>query len=82
MCWSCTCVLGISKYTRDVCHISPVPNGTMGLYKANWSRFYQEYRAKTLTEKYANLNTQMDKVIHNANTEILSLQNKLSGRSH
>ncbi|KAJ5940403.1 hypothetical protein N7516_000571 [Penicillium verrucosum] len=41
-------------------------------------RFYQEYRAKTLTEKYANLNTQMDKVIHNANTEILSLQNKLS----
>ncbi|KAJ5195810.1 hypothetical protein N7449_006289 [Penicillium cf. viridicatum] len=50
----------------------------MGLSKANLSRFYQEYRARTLTEKYANLNTQMDKVIHNANTEILSLQNKLS----
>ncbi|KAJ5295799.1 hypothetical protein N7508_010620 [Penicillium antarcticum] len=41
--------------------------------------FYQEFRAKTLAEKYANLNTQMDNVIHNANTEILSLQNKLSG---
>jgi hypothetical protein len=54
----------------------------MGLSEANLSSFYQEYRAKTLTEKYANLNTQMDKVIHNANTEILSLQNKLSGRSN
>ncbi|OQD98077.1 hypothetical protein PENSOL_c010G05440 [Penicillium solitum] len=49
------------------------------IYPASlWHEFYQEYRAKTLTEKYANLNTQMDKVIHNANTEILSLQNKLS----
>ncbi|KAJ5178576.1 Zinc finger RING-type [Penicillium coprophilum] len=47
-------------------------------YQSTQEIFYQEYRAKTLTEKYANLNTQMDKVIHNANTEILSLQNKLS----
>ena len=39
----------------------------------------RSFRAKTLTEKYANLNTQMDKVIHNANTEISSLQNRLSG---
>ncbi|CAP96950.1 Pc21g20530 [Penicillium rubens Wisconsin 54-1255] len=47
-------------------------------YQSTQEIFYQEYRAKTLTEKYANLNTQMDKIIHNANTEILSLQNKLS----
>ncbi|KAJ5559098.1 Zinc finger RING-type [Penicillium sp. DV-2018c] len=40
--------------------------------------FYQEYRAKSLTEKYANLSTQMDKVIHNANTEIMALQKKLT----
>ncbi|EKV15820.1 hypothetical protein PDIG_12730 [Penicillium digitatum PHI26] len=53
-------------------------NDTMRLPKTDLSRCYQEYRAKTLTEKYASLNTQMDKVIHNANTEILSLQNKLS----
>ncbi|KAI2706365.1 hypothetical protein DTO013E5_679 [Penicillium roqueforti] len=47
-------------------------------YQSTQEIFYQEYRAKTLTEKYTNLNTQMDKVIHNANTEIMSLQNKLS----
>lgn len=40
---------------------------------------YQEFLAKTLTEKYATMNTQMDKVIHNANTEISSLQSRLSG---
>lgn len=40
---------------------------------------YQEFLAKTLTEKYATINTQMDKVIHNANTEISSLQTRLSG---
>ena len=43
--------------------------------------FYQEFLAKTLTEKYATINTQMDKVIHNANTEISSLQARLSGTS-
>ncbi|KAJ5770140.1 Zinc finger RING-type [Penicillium nucicola] len=47
-------------------------------YQSTQEIFYQEFRAKTLTEKYATLNTQMDKVIHNANTEILSLQSKLS----
>ncbi|GKZ24093.1 hypothetical protein AbraCBS73388_010711 [Aspergillus brasiliensis] len=38
---------------------------------------YQEYLAKTLTDKYTNLNTQMDKVIHNANTEISALQARI-----
>ncbi|KAJ5783148.1 hypothetical protein N7457_004922 [Penicillium paradoxum] len=47
-------------------------------YQSTQEIFYQEYRAKTLTEKYASLNTQMDKIIHNANTEIMSLQNKLT----
>ncbi|KAE8139081.1 cyclin [Aspergillus pseudotamarii] len=40
--------------------------------------YYQEFLAKTLTEKYTGLNTQMDKVIHNANTEISILQTRLS----
>lgn len=43
------------------------------------SRFYQEFLGKTLTEKYTSLNAQMDKVVHNANTEIATLQSKLSG---
>ncbi|KAF4253354.1 hypothetical protein KXW98_002082 [Aspergillus fumigatus] len=41
-------------------------------------RFYQEYLGKSLTEKYSTLNTHMDRVIHNANTEISALQAKLN----
>jgi E3 ubiquitin-protein ligase CCNP1IP1 len=43
------------------------------------SRFYQEFLGKTLTDKYTSLNTQMDRVVHNANTEISSLQSRVSG---
>ncbi|KAI4167747.1 MAG: hypothetical protein LQ343_006942 [Gyalolechia ehrenbergii] len=39
---------------------------------------YQEYLAKSLTEKYNNLGTQMDKIIHNANMEINTLNQKIS----
>ncbi|CAG8360690.1 unnamed protein product [Penicillium salamii] len=48
-------------------------------YQSTQEIFYQEYQAKSLTEKYSNLNTQMDKVIHNANSEITAMQNKISG---
>lgn len=41
---------------------------------------YQEYLAKSLTEKYNNLGTQMDKIIHNANMEINTLNQKISSR--
>ncbi|GIJ92015.1 hypothetical protein Asppvi_010990 [Aspergillus pseudoviridinutans] len=43
-------------------------------------RFYQEYLGKSLTEKYSTLNTHMDRVIHNANTEISALQAKLNDK--
>ncbi|KAE8392949.1 hypothetical protein BDV23DRAFT_170594 [Aspergillus alliaceus] len=36
--------------------------------------FYQEFLAKTLTDKYTGLNTQMDKVLYNANSEVSNLQ--------
>ena len=42
--------------------------------------FYQEYLGKTLTDKYGTLNNQMDKVIHDANSEISNLQTKISGQ--
>lgn len=41
--------------------------------------FYQEFLGKSLSDKYTSLNTQMDRVIHNANSEISSLQARLSG---
>ena len=41
---------------------------------------YQEYLAKTLTDKYGNLSVQMDKIINEANTELDSLTQKLAGK--
>ncbi|KAL5330188.1 hypothetical protein ACEPPN_003713 [Leptodophora sp. 'Broadleaf-Isolate-01'] len=39
---------------------------------------YQAYLAKSLTDKYNMLNTQVDKVVHDANGEISSLRNTIS----
>lgn len=47
--------------------------------KLTLHRFYQEFLGKSLTEKYTSLSTQMDKVIHNANSEISALHKKISG---
>ncbi|CAK48291.1 uncharacterized protein An11g00580 [Aspergillus niger] len=49
-------------------------------YQTTQEIFYQEFLAKTLTEKYTNLNTQLDKVVHNANSEISALQARISGQ--
>ncbi|RWQ92039.1 hypothetical protein C8Q69DRAFT_447733 [Paecilomyces variotii] len=46
-------------------------------YQTTQEIFYQEYLGKGLTEKYASLSTEMDKIIHNANMEISNLQNRL-----
>lgn len=46
------------------------------------SSVYQEYLAKSLTDKYNKLGTQVDKIIHDANTEITSLNQKLSSKSY
>ena len=42
---------------------------------------YQEYLAKTLTDKYANLNVQMDKIINDANSELEVLNQRLASKS-
>ncbi|RMJ26502.1 hypothetical protein PHISP_02653 [Aspergillus sp. HF37] len=47
-------------------------------YQTTQEVFYQEFLGKTLTDKYTSLNTQMDRVVHNANTEISSLQSRVS----
>lgn len=39
---------------------------------------YQEYLAKSLTDKYNHKGTQVDKIIHDANTEISALNQKIS----
>ena len=43
-----------------------------------FTSIYQEYLAKTLTDKYGNLNMEMDRIINEANSEIDNLTQKLS----
>ena len=42
---------------------------------------YQEYLAKSLTDKFGRLNAQMDKIIHDANSEIDMLNQQISSQS-
>lgn len=41
---------------------------------------YQEYLAKTLTDKYGNLNVQVDKIVNDANAELELLHQRLAGK--
>ncbi|KAA8570938.1 hypothetical protein EYC84_000318 [Monilinia fructicola] len=50
-------------------------------YQTTQEIVYQEYLAKSLTDKYSTLNSQMDKIIHDANNEISNLRNKIIGMS-
>ena len=45
------------------------------------SSVYQQYLAKSLTEKYNYLNVQMDRLVNEANTELEIVHQKLTGRS-
>ena len=51
----------------------------MSCPRTKQSSVYQEFLAKSLTEKYSSLSSQMDKIIHDANAEIMGLRDKLSG---
>lgn len=43
---------------------------------------YHEYMAKNLADRYANLNSQMDNVIKDANLEISGLRDRLESKAH
>ncbi|MCJ1245469.1 hypothetical protein MMC30_002673 [Trapelia coarctata] len=47
-------------------------------YQSTQEIIYQEYLAKSLTDKYGNLSVQMDKIIHDANAEIDNLSQNLA----
>ncbi|OJJ44955.1 hypothetical protein ASPZODRAFT_657237 [Penicilliopsis zonata CBS 506.65] len=47
-------------------------------YQTTQEICYQEFLGKTLTEKYANLNQNMDKAVHDSSSEIASLNDKIS----
>ncbi|KAK0343142.1 hypothetical protein LTR91_026149 [Friedmanniomyces endolithicus] len=46
-------------------------------YQTAQEILYQEFLARSLTDRYATLSSQMDKIIHDANSEITSLRDKL-----
>jgi E3 ubiquitin-protein ligase CCNP1IP1 len=48
----------------------------------NHTSVYQDYLSRSLTEKYAALNVQIDKIINDANAEISSLRNKMSSKNY
>ncbi|WEW56854.1 hypothetical protein PRK78_002309 [Emydomyces testavorans] len=48
-------------------------------YQTAQEIFYQEYLGKNLTDKYTALNKQMDKVIHDANSEMSTLHQRIEG---
>lgn len=43
---------------------------------------YHDYMAKNLADRYANLNSQMDNVIKDANSEISGLRDRLESKMH
>ncbi|KAI1957968.1 hypothetical protein LOZ58_005443 [Ophidiomyces ophidiicola] len=47
-------------------------------YQTAQEIFYQEYLGKNLTDKYSALNKQIDKVIHDANSEVSSLHQRIA----
>ncbi|EPS43404.1 hypothetical protein H072_2637 [Dactylellina haptotyla CBS 200.50] len=51
------------------------------MYQTTQEIVYQEYLSKTLSEKFSTLSTQLDNVIHEANTEIKALRDKLQAVS-
>lgn len=50
--------------------------------KPDESSMYHDYMAKNLADKYANLNSQMDNVIKDANSEISGLRDRLESEMH
>ncbi|KAK5115659.1 hypothetical protein LTR85_009830 [Meristemomyces frigidus] len=47
-------------------------------YQTTQEIVYQEFLARSLTDKYSSLSTQMDKIINEANSEITALRDKLA----
>lgn len=50
-------------------------------YQTSQEIIYQEHLAKGLTEKYNTLSQQMDQLIHDANSQIKVLQDKMQSKN-
>ena len=52
------------------------PRSLVEMAKQTFS-MYQEYLCKNLTEKYSHINSQLDRVVNEANTQLQNLQKKI-----
>jgi len=50
--------------------------------KSDRNSMYHDHMAKNLADRYANLNSQMDNVIKDANSEISGLRDRLESKKH
>lgn len=75
MCWTWPLVLGVSNNARNV-FIVNVSGPQEPLTSV---RMYNEAMGRNLADKYSNLNSQLDKIVNDANSEIESLQTKIKG---
>lgn len=57
-------------------------SGRVSKNKPDESSMYHDYMAKNLADRYANLNSQMDNVIKDANSEISGLRDRLEREMH
>jgi hypothetical protein len=57
-------------------------SGIISTNKPDGSSMYHDFMAKNLADRYANLNSQMDNVIKDANSEISGLRDRLESEMH
>ena len=72
---------GLAFWTYQSTQEMYVPIAGSEIHLLTRDSIYQEYLAKSLTDKYGNLSVQMDKIINDANSEIDSLNQKLTGKA-
>ena len=72
MCWTSIELLGVPSNSTDVCYKT-----TNTLPLLILESVYQEHVTKVLTEKYGTLSAQVDKIVHDANSEISNLRSQM-----
>jgi len=70
---------GLAFYSYQATQEMWVEHDLSGHTQLTLSSVYQGHLAKSLTIKYSNMSSQLDKVINDANAEIASLREKLDG---
>lgn len=77
MCWARYCLLGLPDDPRNV-----RSSFQKARIQPHDTRIYQEYVAKSLTEKTNGLNHDIDQIVNQANAEIDMLNQRIESKSN